>query len=235
MRARDVTRGTGLEQRLARQAPRQRRREIRPAVALDAQPRALVPHAPAGLRLDQGGDPLRVPALRFGQIRDPLEETRVELPCEPRDPLPPEPVACEVRARVRGVLAPAEVRGEGVGLDLGTSDPQQRAHEPPVGRALGDARKAVGAGAAKEAQENGLGLIAGMVGRCDRTTAVRPRERAQRCIAEHARGFLEAGPTPARSTATRALRVHRLDSGAEPVLQRELLDEALIGIGVGAA
>ena len=83
VRARDVRARSAAPQRLAREAPRQRLGQRAPVLRVDPQPCPLAAETRVGLALDRARDPIRVPALCFGQIRRRPEQPRVEFAREP--------------------------------------------------------------------------------------------------------------------------------------------------------
>src|SRR5216117_1543229 len=153
-----VPRGSCTRQRLAREAPGQGLRQRAPVLRVDPQPWPLGGEARACLPLDLRADPLAVPSLCFGQIGDCPEELGVEIAseCGQRGA---QPVARIVGRRVGGVLAPGKRARGRVALEIGARDAQERPHDPPVRRALGNAAEPVRPGAAQEPQEHRLHLI----------------------------------------------------------------------------
>src|SRR5262245_23202547 len=147
VRARKIAARTRCAQRVPHEAARQGLGQRRHPLASEAPALALAGEPHPRLRCDARLDPLRFPALCFGQIADRPEPTRIECLAEAPQEVPAQPRAGVSGVAVRGVLSPGETPAGREAFDLGPRDPQQRTYHASVRRALGDAAEPGGAGA----------------------------------------------------------------------------------------
>lgn len=187
--------------------------------------------------VELGLPPGLVFASELGEVGEGLVERGVEL-AELGKKLVAETIPGEGRVGVRGVFAPGLVEDVEVELDLRAADGEERAEDFAGGLAGQgneedgmDAAEAVGPGPAEELEEDGFGLVVHGVGGQDGVGPAAAKESVKDLVASVAGGLFEglAGCCGTSGDVDGMDMERDLQAGAE------VLDEALVGVGLGAA
>jgi hypothetical protein len=176
-------------------------------------------------------------AGELGEVGEGLVEGGVFLAQEGKDGVA-DAVAGEGGIAVGGVFAPGLVEGAEVGLDLGAGGLEEGTEDLSLGQGDDgvDGTEAFGPGSAEQFHENGLGLIVAGVGGEDGVDLAGGEQGGEVVVTDGAGGFFDGfGISSGTGLGDAIGDAGLVELEGDVKAGAELLDEVLVGVGLGAA
>jgi fatty-acyl-CoA synthase len=184
--------------------------------------------ASASCALNKLLDPFEIPPLRFGQIAQRPEESRIEALGQPRDLIEAESIPSEGAILIRCIFAPLELVDGSEVRKIGGVDFEQRTHPLPVLAERHHRGQPLRTGTTKNPEQDCFRLITCVMGSRDPTRTDTLRQLEECAAPQEPRRLFESRPHPTRPIGAKPLRLDPAAGELETCIGCETTYESLV-------